>query len=476
MFLPPLSFKEELPKIIINQTGKIIFANKEFEKLSGYCKQDIEYQFSWQVFFQSEDIVKIQNFLTSPKKTYFEHKINFIDRNANLRQMHLSICPLDKNWVISFIDIESVEKVSIENQVYKVAFDILKIALAITDKHWRIKWANSVFQHFIKLSPDELINTNILGLLFNKKNKKECENINITLTQGQKWQGFIPLDSQDEKGHKKTLNAYLIASPINLEHNNESFYVFVISDKSSELELQQRLEKMASLGSFAAEISHDFNNLLSPILAYSEILLKKVPQNTFVYEKLKIINETAFWAKDLIGQILALSRFKEATPVPLRLDHATKKIFEFLRRFISQKIKMKLEINSKGFVKADPLQIYQILLNLCINAAEAMGNEGEITIKIEDVEIRQEDFKKNSELKPGKYVKVSVIDTGPGIDRNIPHRIFEPYFTTKKGGIGLGLTVAHRIVKELGGQIGCQNILGKGANFYFFLPRIDNKK
>jgi len=240
----------------------------------------------------------------------------------------------------------------------------------------------------------------------------------------------------------------------------------------AELYQTQRVE---TIGTLARGIAHDFKNILYGIIGHAEIALyHQVKENDPVRESLNGVLRAAERAVDLVEEILIFSRKKKSEPKKFDLTAVINDCTTLLRAALPSTIEIKLQILSEhNSISGDPNEIHQALMNLCTNAAQAMKKEGgELGIALEQFELNALPDENYHDLLPGKYVKLSVSDTGPGIDPEIRTQIFDPYFTTKEvgEGSGLGLAIAQRIVKKHGGDIFLTTELKKGSTFSAFLP------
>jgi CheY-like chemotaxis protein len=234
---------------------------------------------------------------------------------------------------------------------------------------------------------------------------------------------------------------------------------------------------MEAIGTLAGGIAHDFNNILSPIIGYSEMIIDDAPEKSPLTNKIEQILMAATRAKELVRHILTFSRQTEQELLPLELHPIIKESLTLLRASIPATIEIRQKIDTGCRpVLADPTQIHQVLINLCTNAFHAMRDrDGILGVEMSEVEIGAADCMA-MKLDPGRYVKISVSDTGHGIPKNILDRVFEPYFTTKKPGegTGLGLSVVHGIVKSNHGEIKLYSEPGKGTTVNIYLPCIES--
>jgi two-component system, cell cycle sensor histidine kinase and response regulator CckA len=244
--------------------------------------------------------------------------------------------------------------------------------------------------------------------------------------------------------------------------------------RESEDQLRQS-QKMEAVGQLAGGIAHDFNNLLMAIMSNAELAALDLPPSSPSAANIEEIKSASRRARSLTQQLLAFSRKQMLQPRVLDLNAVVRDAEQILRRLIGENITMSVMLDEAvGHVRADPGQLAQVLMNLAVNARDAMPNGGQLTIESGNRDVSAIDARLHRGLQPGRYVLLSVRDNGVGMDDATKTRIFEPFFTTKPPGqgTGLGLSTAYGIVKQSGGYIAVDSTPGSGTTFTILLPRV----
>jgi len=220
--------------------------------------------------------------------------------------------------------------------------------------------------------------------------------------------------------------------------------------KKLEAQLQQS-QKMEAIGTLAGGIAHDFNNILLLIFGYTELAMDNLPEDSRARSDMNKLLKAGERAKDLVKQILTFSRHTEQEQMPVLIHPIIKEALKLLRSTLPTTIEIRQNISSANMVLADPTQIHQVIMNLCTNAYHALNEKGGVLeVSLVDIELDSEFTAKHLNTYPGPYLRLTVSDTGHGIEKKVIDRIFEPYYTTKgkSGGTGMGLAVVHGIVKK----------------------------
>jgi len=348
--------------------------------------------------------------------------------------------------------------------------------ITITDKDGTIRYVNPAFERISGYTHKDIIGQHHGIFKSSRHDEAFYKAMWSTLSRGEVWTGHI----LDNKGDGTPYEVESSIAPIRDSAGTITNYVAVMRDVTHEVELEAQLrqvQKMEAIGTLAGGIAHDFNNILGAIMGYTEIALYYVPEGTPGRRNLEQVLKASYRGKGLVKQIITFSRRSEQERQPMQITPVVKEALKFLRASLPATIEIRQNINAdSGIVLADPIQIHQVLMNLCSNAAYAMRDTGGVLeIDLGDVNVDAELAAKHPDLNPGSYLRLTVKDTGCGMDREVMERIFEPFFTTKSPGegTGMGLAVVHGIVKSYGGAIAVHSEPGEGSVFEMFLPRVE---
>jgi PAS domain S-box-containing protein len=281
----------------------------------------------------------------------------------------------------------------------------------------------------------------------------------------------MPNDRQDTtfdlSGRKVTIKSY----PVEGEPETS---ILILSDVTEQKRLEEKLQqakKMEAIGTLAGGVAHDFNNLLMGIQGNISLMLMDVEEQDPNFEEIKSIERCVESAAKLTKQLLGFARGGKYTVKATSLNNLIRNLSGMFERTHKNIVFHKTYHSNLWAVEVDPGQIEQVVINLLLNACQAMPQKGDLYIRTENLSLDKKDLK-SYDMKPGKYVKISIADTGTGISPDIQQRIFEPFFSTKKigNGSGMGLASAFGIVKNHGGVIECRSELEKGSTFNVYLP------
>jgi signal transduction histidine kinase/ActR/RegA family two-component response regulator len=298
-----------------------------------------------------------------------------------------------------------------------------------------------------------------------------------TLGRGEVWKGRLVNRRKDGTLFQEDA----IIGPVRDSAGRIVNYVAVKRDVTNEMRLERQLmqaQKMEAVGRLAGGVAHDFNNLLGVITGYGEIVQRRLPDDDALAPKVAEILKAAERAAGLTRQLLAFSRQQVLQPRIVDVNALVTDLAKMLRRLIGEDIELEAALDRElGSVKADPGQLEQVLMNLAVNARDAMPEGGRLAIATTNLEVGSAEAALRPPMRPGSYVLLSVTDTGTGMDAETQSHLFEPFFTTKEigKGTGLGLSTVYGIVKQSEGYIWCESAPGAGTTFRIYLPRADGK-
>ncbi len=361
---------------------------------------------------------------------------------------------------------------------FNTAFRFMPVGAGITTlSDGRLLAVNKHFGEVFGYSPDELLGrtTSELGIWVDPKDRdhivsmlKMGQPVHAYECQIRRKDGSVGWASYS--GDLVVLNGekYLLSGAVDITRRKRA--------EEAQQEMQTRLnqaQKMEAIGTLAGGIAHDFNNILGGMLGYAELARLELPEESPVISLLENIERGGARAVDLVRQILAFSRRTPQDRKPIQLAVIIKEALKLLRASLPVTIAIHEQYETSGFVLADAGQVHQIVMNLCTNAGLAMRKQGgELGINLREIESDDALLAKHPELSGGRYLCLTVKDTGCGIPSENLGRIFEPFFTTRAvgEGTGLGLSVVHGIVKSWGGSIGVASEVGRGTTFEIILP------
>ena len=349
------------------------------------------------------------------------------------------------------------------------------------DTDGNIIFFNKYAQTFFGYSEEEILGKNVIGTIVPQVDRQGFDLEVMIKDIGTQPERYISNENENIRRNGERVRIAWMNKAIYDDENRVREILCVGIDVTEKWQLEKRLaqaQKMEAIGTLAGGIAHDFNNILSAILGYTELSLIDIPYDSAIRGNLKQVLKAGNRAKELVQQILTYSRQREREMQPVKINLIVNEALKLLRASLPSTIEIQNSIKSDLAVFSDPTNIHQVIMNLCTNAGYAMQEKGGLLqVHLEDVELDANFVKQNPDLIPGKFVRLTVSDTGHGMSPEVMERIFDPFFSTKKKGegTGMGLSVVHGIVKSHGGAITVDSTPGRGSVFKLYFPAIESE-
>ena len=341
----------------------------------------------------------------------------------------------------------------------------------------KIRYANPAFLKATGFPESETVGQPFESVQVEKSQERSFAAIVGKVSKDEAWRGVVRL-RRKEGGD---FEAELAVSPVRAHSTGALQYIVMGRDVTRERRLEEQLrlsQKMEAIGLLAGGVAHDFNNLLQVIHGYNSLAMEEASSAAERQDSLEQVQAATERASRLTRQLLAFGRRQSLQTEDVDLNALTRDLLQMIRRIIGEHIEIDLiPAHQLGNLRADRTQLEQVILNLCVNARDAMPQGGRLTIELENVLVNAAFLASHPWAQPGRYVLLSITDTGVGMSKETQSRIFEPFFTTKpkERGTGLGLSVVYGIVKQHSGMVQVYSEIGIGSTFKVYLPIVEQE-
>ncbi|WP_341529831.1 PAS domain S-box protein [Nostoc sp. UHCC 0302] len=458
--------------------GKITEANDAFLKMLGYNREALHSgKLLWQDITPSEyhrlDEKAIAELISAGVSTPYEKEYICKDGSRVPVVVGCALVEQSQPTTVGFV-LDITERKQAEQKIREQAalLNITRDAILVRDLHNQIQFWNKGAECLYGWMAEEVLGKNANQLLYRKKTLAQIENIQKSIAETGSWEGELHQITKQGK-------EIIVASCWTVVHDEQGKPKSILSVNSDITEKKQleaqflRAQRMESLGTLASGIAHDLNNALTPMMMTVQLLETKNSDEKS-QQWLSIMESSIKRAADLVKQVLWFSRGAEGNFKTLQVQDLISEIKKIVKQTFSRAIEVRINIPKQNLwhIFGDTTQLHQVLMNLCINARDAMPNGGILSISAKNFWVDSDYARLNLDAEVGSYVMISVSDTGTGISKKIIDRIFEPFFTTKEvgKGTGLGLSTVLGIVKSHGGFVNVVSEVGQGTEFQVCLP------
>jgi PAS domain S-box-containing protein len=471
---------------VVNMDGKRIFNSLSYQKVLGYSLEELKKSSSFEQI-HPDDRNSVELAAKEARRTgigrLLEYRVRHKDgtwrvlestasviRNPKGEPQHLVIVNRDVTERKLAAEALRRSEASFRSVVQDAPYGIYRASLS-----GELVLVNPALQKILGYaSQTELLQVNLAQIY---RNPSDHQKVNeLLLQQG----SFIDVEVEWKRKDGSPITVRSSGWPIKDENGRVAFLELFAEDVTERRALERQLrmaQKMEAVGRLSGGIAHDFNNLLGVIIGYSQVLKRSLKPENPLYAHAEEIEKASQRAVSLTRQLLAFSRQQVLEPVILNLNALLTDMEKMLPRLIGEDIALALALDpTLAQVKADPGQVEQVIMNLAVNARDAMPDGGQLTIQTANVNLDAAYTHQHPGSRVGSYVMLRVTDTGTGMDPEIQAQIFEPFFTTKERdkGTGLGLATVYGVVKQSGGYIAVDSEKGKGASFSVYLPRVEH--
>ncbi|MGO8791168.1 MAG: PAS domain S-box protein [Terriglobia bacterium] len=467
----------------LDADSRFVFISSNIERVSGYSPDEV-YRDGARLYLSSlhpDDFLKVTEGFRAlfSEGRPFDVEIRARRKDGEWRWVHhRALATYEKNGVRHadglLSDITERKRAEAEHVRLVTAIEQSAEAVVVTDPTGKIEYVNPAFTRVSGYTRDEIMGKNPRILKSDKQDPEFYRQLWETILSGQAWQGELINQRKDGSLYTEHMNI----APVRDESGRVTHFIANKQDVTAHRTLEEHVRqsaKMEAIGRLAGGVAHDFNNLLTIMNGYCELLLEQLGADAQAANYLNEVKNAGVRAASLTRQLLAFSRRQVLAPQVLDLNAVVTNLEKMLRRLIGEDIKLRTALDPLLWrVKADPGQIEQVIMNLAVNARDAMPAGGHLTLETTNVELDEAYARNHVAVKPGPHVMLAVSDTGVGMTPETKAHIFEPFFTTKEEGkgTGLGLATVYGIVKQSGGSIWVYSELGQGTVFKVYLPMV----
>ena len=470
----------------VAEGGRIVEANAAYQRMLGYSEDDL-YRRTIFDLTHPDDVAANRELyaeMTAGSRVSYQMDKRLLRRDGSSFWGRLTVHAFrDPDGRVTH-HIGLVEDISEQRRIQqellerteslRAVLDSAIDGIVLIDGEGFIQSVNSAVQKLFGYPPEDLLGKNVNVLMPNPWREEHDAYLTRYRATGEK--RIIGIGRQVE-GRRRDGSIFPLDLAVSeVRYGNEVRYLGTLRDITERLRLEAEIrqsQKMEAIGRLAGGVAHDFNTLLGTIRGYSEMLLEALPEGERLRHPAYQIHRAALRGADLTRQLLLFSRRQELRAEAVDLGKLLAEVEVMLDRLLGEDIVLEKQVEAKlGRVQGDPGELHQVILNLVVNACDAMPSGGALTLVLRQIEAAEEISVEGGRLPPGGYVLLQVTDTGTGMEEGVRKRIFEPFFTTKEPGkgTGLGLSTVHAVVERSQGGIAVESRLGRGTTFRVYLP------
>ncbi len=470
-----------------NADGICLYANARWQEMSGLTQEDCLGNGWTQAIHPDDRATTIAAWEAAiEQEREFAANFRLLTPHGDIRFCCARAAPMRSTAgeLVGYVSTEEdiTERLQAEGKIREQAalLDVATDAIFVRDLEHHILFWNKGAERLYGWKSAEILDLNVTEILYKSEDTlPKFDEIQATLDRDGQWQGELQQVTQSGKN-------VIVESRWTLVRDEAGYPKSILTVSTDITEKKQleaqflRVQRLESLGTLASGIAHDFNNILTPILTTAQLLPLKLPNlDARSLKMLKLVEDSAKRGAELVKQILAFARGGDGKRIPLQVKHLLSEVVQVIRQTFPKAIELCADIPGHALwtVSADATQLHQVLMNLCVNARDAMPNGGLLSLTIENILVDEAYTRINLEARVGPYVAIAVADTGMGIAPDLLDRIFDPFFTTKEvgKGTGLGLSTVLGIVQNHGGFIQVESDVGQGTQFKVYLPAVEDR-